>query len=47
MPEDIDFGKLFDGLDQIPGLIENSKKQDLRDKAKPISSRKSKKMFPI
>lgn len=33
MPEDIDFGKLFDGLDQIPGLIENSKKQDLRDKA--------------
>ena len=33
MPEDIDFGKLYEGLDQVPGLIENSKKQDLRDKA--------------
>ena len=33
MPEDIDFSKLYEGLDQIPGLIENSKKQDLRDKA--------------
>ena len=33
MPEDIDFGKLYEGLDQIPGLIENAKRQDLRDKA--------------
>lgn len=33
MPEEFDFNKLYKGLDQIPGLIENSKKQDLRDRA--------------
>ena len=33
MLEDIDIGKLCEGLDQIPGLIENAKRQDLRDKA--------------
>ena len=33
MLEDIDFEKLYELLDQVPDLIKNSKKQDLRDNA--------------